>query len=135
MGSTSGPKSRPLSPFMIGPYYKPQLTSMLSITHRATGVFLAFAALGFAWWLTALAAGPGPYADFLRIAHGPVGLLVLAAAAFSFAFHFWNGLRHLMWDTGYGLDIPTAYKTGWFVLAASIVSTAVILYFCLELAR
>ena len=131
MGSTSGPKSRPLSPFMIGPYYKPQLTSMLSITHRATGVFLSFAALAFVWWLTALAAGPDAYRDFMDIARGPIGLLVFAATVFSFAFHFWNGLRHLMWDTGYGLDIPTAYKSGWFVLVISIVTTIAILFFAL----
>lgn len=135
MGSTSEPKSRPLSPFMIGPYYKPQLTSVLSITHRATGVFLAFAALGFVWWLTALAAGPDAYRDFMDAAHGPLGVLVIAGVAFSFAFHFWNGIRHLVWDTGYGLDIPTAYKTGWLVVALSIVSTIVILWFCLESLR
>lgn len=126
--SASGSKARPLSPFMIGPYYKPQLTSMLSITHRATGMFLVAGALGLVWWLTALASGAAAYAQFEACARGPVGLVVIALTVYSLVYHWFNGLRHLMWDTGRGLDIPTAYRTGYVVVAGSIVVTAIVLW-------
>jgi succinate dehydrogenase / fumarate reductase, cytochrome b subunit len=129
--STSGSKARPLSPFMIGPYYKPQLTSMLSITHRATGVFLTAGALLFAGWLTALAAGPEAYATFERHAGGLVGRIVMALMVFSLVYHWFNGLRHLMWDTGYGLDIPKAYATGYIVMIGSVLVTAIVLWFAM----
>jgi succinate dehydrogenase / fumarate reductase, cytochrome b subunit len=116
-------KQRPLSPFMIGPYYKAQLTSMLSITHRATGVFLAIAALGLAWWLFALAAGPAQYERFADLARGIPGMVVALGLVFSLSFHFFNGIRHLLWDVGWGLDIPRTYATGWIVLVLSILVT------------
>ena len=120
------PRSRPLSPFMIGPYYKAQLTSMLSITHRGTGVFLTFGGLVLAWWLTALAGGPESYARFAGFADHIIGRLVLLGLAFSLIFHLLNGIRHLFWDVGMGLDIPRAYATGWTVLFGSIVGTAIV---------
>lgn len=115
---------RPLSPFMIGPYYKPQLTSMLSITHRGCGVALTAGMLLVAWWLVALAAGPEAYAKVADVAAGPIGRLVLLALGFCLVFHLLNGVRHLFWDAGKGLDIPTTYASGWAVLALSIVATA-----------
>jgi succinate dehydrogenase / fumarate reductase, cytochrome b subunit len=124
-------KSRPLSPFMIGPYYKPQLTSMLSITHRITGIALCAGALGLAWWMAAVASGPDAYVQFLAVARSGVGILVAIGLVFSLAFHTLNGIRHLLWDIGWGLDIPRAYATGWIVLVLSIVITAVLTWFSL----
>lgn len=126
--SSTTPSKRPMSPFMIGPYYKPQLTSMLSITHRATGIFLAFGALLLAWWLTALAGGPESYAQFEAIAGGLIGKLVLLALAWSLVFHFLNGIRHLLWDIGWGLEIQRAYATGWTVLFGSLLITALVAF-------
>lgn len=120
------PRPRPLSPFMIGPYYKAQLTSMLSITHRGTGVFLTLGGLVLAWWLVALAGGPGSYERFAGFADSLPGRLVLLALAFSLIFHLLNGIRHLFWDAGMGLDIPRAYATGWSVLFGSIAGTAIV---------
>ena len=124
----STPGSRPLSPFMIGPYYRPQVTSMLSITHRATGVFLTLGALMLAWWLYAIAGGPAAYARYDDFADSLFGRLVLLALAFSLIYHLLNGIRHLFWDVGMGLEIPRAYATGWAVLAGSIVGTALVAY-------
>lgn len=120
------PRPRPLSPFMIGPYYKAQLTSMLSITHRGTGVFLTFGGLVLAWWLAALAGGPGSYARFAGFADSLPGRLILLALAFSLIFHLLNGIRHLFWDAGMGLDVPRAYATGWSVLFGSLAATAIV---------
>lgn len=119
---------RPLSPFMIGPYYKPQLTSLMSITHRATGVFLSLVGAPLLlWWLIAVGSGPEAYESMRSFVGGPVGTLVLMASVFCLSFHFLNGVRHLVWDTGRALEIATAYRFGWAVLIGSILMTAALL--------
>jgi succinate dehydrogenase / fumarate reductase, cytochrome b subunit len=128
MSTPSSAKNRPMSPFMIGPYYKPQLTSMLSITHRGTGVVLTFGALFLAWWLVSLAAGPDDYAKFAALAHGPIGTIVVVGLAYCLIFHWLNGLRHLFWDVGVGLEIKRTYASGWTVVVLSLVATAVFWY-------
>lgn len=117
---------RPLSPFMIGPYYKPQMTSMLSITHRLTGIGLSFGALLLVVWLSCLAAGPDCYAVIAPHLGAWYGQLVVFAFSWSLLYHFCNGIRHLMWDLGKGLDMPIAEKTGWAVIVVSIVLTAAV---------
>jgi succinate dehydrogenase / fumarate reductase cytochrome b subunit len=120
-------KSRPLSPFMIGPYYRPQLTSVLSILHRATGVFLCLVGTPLVlWWLAALSAGEQAYQSAADCLSGVTGSLLAVACLFSLSFHFFNGIRHLVWDSGRWLDIKSAYLSGWLVLASSLVSTAIL---------
>jgi succinate dehydrogenase / fumarate reductase, cytochrome b subunit len=119
---------RPLSPFMIGSYYRPQLTSVLSILHRITGLFLCLGAVVLICWMLALASGPEAYAAFQRCAHGIVGKLLLAGSVFSLSYHFANGIRHLFWDAGKGFELKAAYASGWAVVAFSIVATAAILF-------
>ena len=120
-------EQRPISPFMIGPYYKPQLTSLMSITHRATGVFLSVVGAPLLlWWIVATSSGPEAYevlVDFLASWIGKLGLL---ACLFSLSFHLLNGIRHLIWDTGRALDIKSAYTLGWLVLAGTVILTAVL---------
>lgn len=119
-------KQRPLSPFMLGPYYRPQLTSMLSITHRATGVLLSLAGAPLLlWWLVALGDGAASYRAMTGALARPAALIVLVPLLFSLCFHFFNGIRHLIWDTGRMLDLPGVYRSGWAVLALSIAATAV----------
>lgn len=118
--STTG---RPLSPH-IG-IYKPQITSVLSILHRATGVFLCLGAVVFAWWLIALALGPEPYAAVRSALGSWVGRLLLFAWTFSFFYHLCNGIRHLFWDAGIGFELPTVQASGKAVVAASIALTIV----------
>jgi succinate dehydrogenase / fumarate reductase cytochrome b subunit len=123
--STSTPGSRrPLSPFMIGPYYRPQLTSMLSILHRITGLVLCAGALTLAAWLAAVAAGPDSHARFAAFATSLPGTILFLAFAFALSYHWFNGLRHLFWDAGAGFDIRQAYASGWAVVALAAVSTA-----------
>ena len=117
--------SRPLSPHIQ--IYKPQLTSVLSITHRATGMFLCAGAVIFAWWVTALAAGPAAFETVRNALGSGVGRLLLAAWTFSFFFHLCNGIRHLFWDAGVGFELRTAYASGKAVVAASIAMTVVAL--------
>jgi succinate dehydrogenase / fumarate reductase cytochrome b subunit len=110
---------------MIGPYYRPQLTSMLSITHRITGVINVVGALGLVGWLLAIAAGPQAHTAFMGHAGAWYGLLLLFGWSWTLSYHLCNGLRHLYWDTGRGFDLPTVYRTGYAVIAGSLLLTAV----------
>ena len=112
----------PLSPHLQ--IYKPQLTSILSITHRGTGIFLSFGALLLGFWLLAIAAGPDVYALLSTHAAAWYGQLILLAFAFSLYFHLCNGIRHLFWDAGLGLEIETTYKSGYAVILVSLLLTA-----------
>lgn len=115
--------NRPLSPFMIGPVYRPQITSMLSILHRLTGIGLA---LGFAlvvWWFFAAAAGPDYFGFVDGFLTSWVGHLILFGSTFALYFHLCNGIRHLFWDAGYGFDVERVTQTGIIVVIASGVLT------------
>lgn len=116
---------RPLSPFMIGPYYRPQLTSMLSITHRITGVINVVGALGLVGWLLAIAAGPQAFEGFMSHAGAWYGLILLFGWSWTLSYHLCNGIRHLVWDTGRGFDLATVYRSGYAVIAGSLLLTAI----------
>ena len=124
--NTPNQHERPISPFMIGPYYKPQLSSILSIPHRASGVFLSvFGSLLMIYWLLALSQGPAAYHHaMLRITSIP-GMLLLAALCFAIYYHFFNGLRHLIWDTGRMLEIEQANRAAVVVLVCSAVAALI----------
>ena len=118
---------RPLSPHLQ--IYKPQLTSILSITHRGTGVFLSLGALLLTCWLVGLNAGEEVFNSLQLHTSTWYGKISLSAFVFSFYFHFTNGVRHLFWDAGKGLEIKTVYVTGYTCIAMSIVLSVITLYF------
>ena len=118
------PAERPLSPFMIGPYYRPQLTSMLSIVHRLTGVGLSVGSMLLVWWLVALAGGPWSYAAFSGHVAAWYGQLLLLGWSWALLYHLCNGVRHLVWDLGYGYSIPAVYRSGYVMVAMSFLLTA-----------
>jgi succinate dehydrogenase / fumarate reductase cytochrome b subunit len=113
---------RPLSPHLQ--VYKPQLTSVLSITHRATGVVLAMGLLLLAYWLIALAAGPESYSNARALLGSWFGKLVLLGFSFALFYHLCNGIRHMFWDAGLGFELKSAYASGWTVVAVSAALTA-----------
>jgi len=108
---------RPLSPDVQ--IYRPQLTSVLSISHRVTGIALSFGAPLLVFWLLAASAGPQAYSAVQAFLHSWLGLLLMFGWTFSFFFHLCNGIRHLVWDAGYGFELRTIYASGWAVVAAS----------------
>lgn len=112
---------RPLSPHLQ--VYRPQLTSVLSITHRATGVALAVGTLLLVYWLVAAALGPQAYAQAQSVLGSKLGQLLMFLWTWALFYHLCNGIRHLFWDAGYGFEIPTVYKSGKAVLIASVVLT------------
>ncbi len=112
--------ANPLSPYLV---YRPQLTSVLSITHRATGVFLSLGTVILLYWLVAAALGANAYAEAQACIGSVLSQIVLAAWTFSFYFHLLNGVRHLFWDLGLGFELETAYRTGYAVVVLTVIMT------------
>ena len=112
---------RPLSPHLQ--VYKPQLTTVLSILHRFTGVALAAGTLLLVWWLAAAASGAGPFDTVQSVIGSWVGRLLLFCWSFALFYHLCNGIRHLAWDAGWGFELPAVYASGWTVVVASVVLT------------
>ncbi|HZX23753.1 MAG TPA: succinate dehydrogenase, cytochrome b556 subunit [Woeseiaceae bacterium] len=121
--------NRPLSPH-IG-VYRWRITSTLSILHRGTGVALSLSTLLLAAWLLAAASGAAAYQSVAGFIGSPPGLLILLGGSYAFFFHLGNGIRHLFWDAGMGFEIEQTRASGWTVVAASIVATAVLWAFIL----
>src|SRR5690606_1427727 len=96
---------RPLSPHLQ--IYRPQITSTLSILHRLTGIALGGGTLLLTWWLVAAAAGPEAFATAQGFICSIVGRLLLFGWSFALFYHLCNGIRHLVWDAGYGFEIDT----------------------------
>jgi succinate dehydrogenase / fumarate reductase cytochrome b subunit len=112
---------RPLSPHLQ--IYRWQLTSVMSIFHRATGVALSAGTILLVWWLVAAASGPDAYEGVQEFLGSWIGLLLLFGWTVSLFYHLCNGIRHLVWDTGHALDLKSTYTGGWAVVAATAVLT------------
>jgi succinate dehydrogenase / fumarate reductase cytochrome b subunit len=109
---------RPLSPHLQ--IWRWTLPMALSILHRMTGAALYIGTLLLVWWLMAAATGPA-YFDFVQgFFSSWFGRLLLFGFSWALIHHMLGGIRHLMWDTGYGLDLPTVYRTGWVVTIGSV---------------
>lgn len=117
--------NRPLSPFMIGPYYRPQMTSISSILVRITGIASLGVALLIVAWLVAAASSEAAFAVMDGLLRSWLGDLIMLLATWAIWYHMLGRLRHLIWDLGYGLNIPTAEKMG---LGMFIVSTAMTIF-------
>ena len=115
-------KARPLSPHLQ--IYRLPLPAILSITHRMTGVILSTGTLLLAAWMVALAQGPESFAIALMIVSHPLGQLVLFGYSAALFYHMCNGMRHLNWDRGAGLEIESVYRSGKFVIGAAVILTA-----------
>lgn len=115
------PHPRPLSPHLQ--VYKPQLTSITSILHRFSGIALSAGLLYLLFWLMAAAQGAESF-DGLQDFNGSfIGRVLLLGWSVSFFYHLLNGIRHLVWDAGYGFDLPTAYRTGYAALIGAALLT------------
>ena len=115
---------RPLSPHLQ--IYRWYLTMALSIAHRTSGVALAFGLILLSWWLLALASGPEAFAFVEWWKDSFLGVLALFGYTFVLAYHLGNGIRHLIWDMGYGFDPEIARMSGLAVLAFAGVVTLIV---------
>ena len=123
-------RPRPRSPDVQ--IYKPQLTSVLSILHRITGVLLSVGSLLLVAWMVAVADGGGAYALVDRWLHSWLGMLLLLGWTFALFYHLCNGIRHLAWDLDFGLgpgfsgfELRDIYLSGWIVVVVSVILTLV----------
>lgn len=110
--------NRPLSPHLQ--VYRPQITSMLSITHRISGVALAAGALLLTYWLTSAAYGPEVFERTHALFGTTIGRLFLLGFTFAFFFHLCNGIRHLFWDAGKGFEISAVRASGILVILSAV---------------
>lgn len=115
------PTERPLSPHLQ--VYRPQITSVLSILHRITGVALIGGALLLTWWLVAAAYGPEPFGDAQAFIGSWFGQLLLWAFTFALFYHLGNGVRHLAWDFGWGFELSQVRATGIAMLVFAFGAT------------
>ncbi|MFQ6547370.1 succinate dehydrogenase, cytochrome b556 subunit [Aestuariibius sp. 2305UL40-4] len=113
--------NRPLSPHLT--IYKPQMTSMTSIFVRLTGNALIVAALMIVWWFLAAATGPEAFETADAFVRSWFGDLVLFLSVWALWYHLLGGLRHLIWDSGYGLDLETSYTMGYVMIIGSVLLT------------
>ncbi len=117
--SVKNKDKRPLSPH-IG-IYKPQITSILSISHRISGFALYIGAVVLAWWIIANIYGYASCINSLVASGmGRAFLMLWSAALF---YHMLNGIRHLFWDMGKGFEIRTVNITGILVIVGTILMT------------
>lgn len=120
----SGPvtkRPRPLSPNIQ--IYRPQLTSVLSVLNRITGIVLSLGAVALVVWLLAAAAGPQAYSVVQGVISSWIGQVVLFGLTFALFLHLCGGIRHLVWDTVHGFELRSIYISGWVVVAASVALT------------
>ncbi|MTJ03906.1 succinate dehydrogenase, cytochrome b556 subunit [Sediminimonas qiaohouensis] len=119
------PVERPLSPHLQ--IYRPQLTSITSILTRITGNALIVAVVLVVWWLLAAATSPEYFATADAVITSWFGDLVMTLSLWAIWYHYLAGLRHLYFDAGKGLDIPTAEKLGWILIGGSVILTIITL--------
>jgi succinate dehydrogenase / fumarate reductase cytochrome b subunit len=123
-------RRRPLSPFLT--VYRWQYTMALSILHRVTGCALSVGLLLFVYWLVAAATGSAAYETAQSFFEHPLLRILLAGFSFAFFYHLLNGVRHMTWDTGHGLERKSARLSGWIVFLGAIACTALFWFLVLR---
>ncbi|MDP6342272.1 MAG: succinate dehydrogenase, cytochrome b556 subunit [Alphaproteobacteria bacterium] len=113
--------NRPLSPHLQ--VYRWQMTMALSILHRMSGVGLVLGLFLLTWWLIAAAAGPEYFQYVQAIFGSEIGRVLLFGFTLALFYHLCNGIRHLIWDAGYGFELDAMTRSGWLVLVASVMLT------------
>jgi succinate dehydrogenase / fumarate reductase cytochrome b subunit len=125
----AGGGPRPLSPHLQ--IYSPLINMVMSILHRITGAALYFGTLLLAWWLIAAATSPA-YFNFVNGLYGSLpGRLVLFGYTWALFHHMLGGIRHLIWDTGRGLDLKTVDRLAWGSIFGSVILTALVWFVAL----
>jgi succinate dehydrogenase / fumarate reductase cytochrome b subunit len=113
----------PISPHLQ--IYRWHISSLLSITHRIAGIVNLLALILMFFWLLAFSLGESNYELFLLAINSFFGKFILIGFTWSMSFHIFSGIRHLVWDMGYGLEIKTANISGVLVILSSLVSTII----------
>ncbi len=115
--------NRPLSPHLQ--VYRLPFTALTSISHRISGVLLSGGALVLVYWVVAAAAGEQAYRTAAAILGSLPVQLLMFAWTFVLFYHLCNGIRHLVWDVGYGFDLKTAQRSGQIAIGAAAALTLI----------
>lgn len=118
-------KNRPLSPHLT--IYKKQITSIMSILHRITGICLSFSLFFFTWFLLSVSSGEDAYNYFNGWVKSVCGYVIFFGIIVALFYHLFNGIRHLFWDAGYGYNIETVTKSGVIVLFLTFLSSLMVI--------
>ena len=124
MGNSNTQAQRPLSPHLQ--IYRPMLTMMMSIAHRLSGAALAIGFILLAWWLLAISLGPEPYATVSSFFGSIAGGTLLFLFSWALIHHMLGGIRHLIWDTGHGLDKVSIEIFAWATIVGSTTLTVLL---------
>lgn len=127
--NTAGSRARPRAPRPLSPHlsiFRPYINMVMSIVHRITGAANYFGSLLLAVWLISAAAGDAQYDAVSSFLASPIGLIILFGYTWSVMHHMLGGIRHFIWDTGHGFEIPTVRLLSWGTLLASITLTGFI---------
>ncbi|MGE0500999.1 MAG: succinate dehydrogenase, cytochrome b556 subunit [Rhizobiaceae bacterium] len=124
MSKSAATRARPLSPHLT--VYRLTITMTMSFVHRATGAALYFGTLLVAWWLIAAATSETWFDTANAVFGSWVGRLVLLGYTWALLHHLLGGVRHLVWDTGTGLEKHTASRIAWTTLVASLLLTVLV---------
>ncbi|MEC9206272.1 MAG: succinate dehydrogenase, cytochrome b556 subunit [Pseudomonadota bacterium] len=117
---------RPLSPHLQ--IYKPQLTSILSISHRITGAALSLFSIIIPAIIFSISLGEETYNEFKTILNHSLFKIFLVLVIFSLAYHLANGIRHIFWDFGLGLELKESYLSGYLVVVFSVIVTSILIF-------
>lgn len=112
---------RPLSPHMQ--VYRMPMTAMLSISHRITGAAMVPGGVLIVWWFAAAVISPQAFARADWFLTSWFGTLIMLGSLAALAYHFCNGIRHLVWDSGRNFDLDAARQSNFIVLGATVVLT------------
>ena len=113
----------PLSPHLQ--IYKPQLTSVLSISHRFAGIFLLMLFPISLAWIFCLTAGENAYNIYINLLSTKLMKVYFVLVIFSLVYHLLNGVRHLFWDLGYGLNIKSSSIFGSMIVLITLFVTLI----------
>jgi len=122
-----GERARPLAPHLQ--IYAPKINMVMSVLHRMTGAALYAGTLLVAWWLLAAASGPDAYELAAGVLGSFPGKVVLFGYTWALAHHMLGGVRHFIWDAGFGFDLATVDLLSWGTLAGSLALTALLWLF------
>jgi len=124
MAETRAPAARPLSPHLQ--IYRLSLTMVMSGAHRITGIVLYFGTAVVAWWLIAAASGPTAYAHVQAFTSSFIGRLIVFGYTWALLHHLLSGIRHFVWDLGYGFKANEREALTWGALVGGISLTVLL---------
>lgn len=118
-----------MSPYMLGPYYRFEFPTVLSLSFRMTGIFMSLVLTPLAClWMLMLVLGPDTFTAMQSFMGSWLGTAIGWLAALVMSYHLCGGIRHLMWDAGRNFEKPEIRSSGWVAVIGTLVLFAVTIW-------